>query len=103
MAIQYQYPRKNPPDGNDLILISDTEDTLNPNATKSVTVQSIVDLASGGGGATTWGSITGTLSTQTDLQNALNAKQDTLTLTTTGSSGAATSGHIASATRTGVL
>ena len=50
MAIQYQYPRKNPPDGNDLILISDTEDTLNPNATKSVTVQSIVDLASGGGG-----------------------------------------------------
>ena len=90
MAIQYQYPRKNPPEGNDLILISDREDTLNPNATKSVTVQSIVDLASGGGGATTWGSITGTLSTQTDLQSALNAKQDTLTLTTTGTSGAAT-------------
>ena len=50
MAIQYQYPRKNPPVGDDLVLISDTEDTLNPNATKSVTVQSIVDLASGGGG-----------------------------------------------------
>lgn len=29
-------------------------------------------------GSTTWGSITGTLSSQTDLQNALNAKQDTL-------------------------
>lgn len=28
--------------------------------------------------ATTWGSITGTLSSQTDLQTALNAKQDTL-------------------------
>lgn len=29
--------------------------------------------------AVTWGSITGTLSSQTDLQSALNAKQDTLT------------------------
>lgn len=28
----------------------------------------------GGGGGGTWGSITGTLSAQTDLQNALNAK-----------------------------
>lgn len=32
----------------------------------------------GGSGGGTWGSITGTLSDQTDLQNALNAKQDTL-------------------------
>lgn len=31
---------------------------------------------SGGGGGTTWGSITGTLSTQTDLQTALDAKVD---------------------------
>jgi hypothetical protein len=30
----------------------------------------------------TWGSITGTLSNQTDLQTALNAKQDTLVLGT---------------------
>ena len=36
-----------------------------------------------------WGSITGTLSTQTDLQSALSAKQGSLTLTNTGSSGAA--------------
>lgn len=43
---------------------------------------------SGGGG--TWGTITGTLSAQTDLQTALNAKQGTITLTTTGTSGAAT-------------
>ena len=37
--------------------------------------------ASGGGGSgdAVWGSITGTLSNQTDLQTALNAKQDTLT------------------------
>jgi hypothetical protein len=37
-----------------------------------------------------WGAITGTLSNQTDLQNALNAKQNTITLTTTGTSGAST-------------
>jgi hypothetical protein len=35
-----------------------------------------------GGGAGTWGSITGTLSNQTDLQNALNAKFDDPTGTT---------------------
>ena len=34
-------------------------------------------VASGGGGV--WGSITGTLSDQTDLQTALNGKEDTLT------------------------
>lgn len=43
--------------------------------------------SSGGG---TWGTITGTLSDQTDLQLALDAKQDDITLTTTGSSGPAT-------------
>lgn len=34
-----------------------------------------VAIASGGGGGT-WGTITGTLSSQTDLQNALDAKAD---------------------------
>jgi len=43
-----------------------------------------------GGGSSIWGSINGTLSNQTDLQNALNAKQPNISLTTTGSSGAAT-------------
>jgi hypothetical protein len=38
----------------------------------------------------TWGNITGVLSSQTDLQSALNAKQNNITLTTTGTSGAAT-------------
>jgi hypothetical protein len=47
------------------------------------------DVSKKGGGAA-WGGITGTLSNQTDLNTALSAKQDTLTLTTTGSSGAAT-------------
>jgi hypothetical protein len=45
--------------------------------------------APGGSGAE-WGSIRGTLSTQSDLQSALDSKQNTLTLTTTGTSGAAT-------------
>ena len=38
----------------------------------------------------TWGDLIGTLSNQTDLQNALNAKQNTISLTTTGTSRAAT-------------
>ena len=42
----------------------------------AITGQQIINAASGGGA--TWGSITGTLSAQTDLQSALNAKQDTL-------------------------
>ena len=75
-----------------------------------------VSKGGGGGGGALWGNITGTLSSQTDLQSALDAKQDdlvsgtniktinstsllgsgnisvqpTLTLTTTGTSGAAT-------------
>ena len=90
MAINYTYPVKAVPTVSDNVLIIDNEDTTNPRSTKTVTIQSIVNLASGGGGGTTWGSITGTLSTQTDLQSALDAKQNTLTLTTTGTSGAAT-------------
>lgn len=45
------------------------DDTANP---KKITINS----TGGGGGGGTWGSITGTLSDQTDLQNALNAKAD---------------------------
>lgn len=37
---------------------------------------------SGGSGSVAWGSITGTLSDQTDLQSALDAKQDTITFGT---------------------
>lgn len=33
----------------------------------------------GGGGSATWGDIGGNLSDQTDLQNALDAKQDAIT------------------------
>jgi len=37
-----------------------------------------IEISSSAGGGGTWGSITGTLSNQTDLQAALNAKQDDL-------------------------
>lgn len=54
----------------------------------------------GGGGDAVWGSITGTLSNQTDLQSALNAKQNTLTFDTTptaASTNPVTSGGIKTA------
>ncbi len=38
-----------------------------------------VQTAAGGGGGASWGSISGTLSDQTDLQAALDAKQDAIT------------------------
>lgn len=41
-----------------------------------------VAIEAGGGGGGTWGSITGTLSDQTDLQSALNGKQSTITFGT---------------------
>lgn len=40
-------------------------------------------VGTGGGGGGTWGSITGTLSSQTDLQTALDAKEPTITASNT--------------------
>lgn len=72
--------------------INAKQDTLvNQTNIKSINGASLVgsgDLSITTGVA--WGAITGTLSNQTDLQTALDAKQGSLTLTTTGSSGAAT-------------
>jgi hypothetical protein len=42
----------------------------------------LIWAAGGGGGGVAWGGITGTLSSQTDLQTALNAKQNKSTLVT---------------------
>lgn len=39
----------------------------------------VATVTIGGGGSTAWGDITGTLSTQTDLQSALDGKQATIT------------------------
>lgn len=55
-------------------------------------------LNTGGGGSVAWGSILGTLSSQTDLQAALNAKQDALTLplsVANGGTGTTTPGLVA--------
>jgi hypothetical protein len=40
------------------------------------------DIVISGGGGAAWGEITGTLASQTDLQNALNAKENTINATT---------------------
>ena len=56
--------------------------------TKSITGQEIIDSVPPT--SVEWGDIGGVLSTQIDLQNALNGKQDDITLTTTGTSGAST-------------
>ena len=61
------------------------------NLTIGDSVEFSVTQSSGSGGATAeWGGISGTLSSQTDLQAALDAKQGDITLTTTGTAGAAT-------------
>ncbi|MBF0320418.1 MAG: LamG domain-containing protein, partial [Nitrospirae bacterium] len=43
-----------------------------------------VTIASTGGGGGTWGDITGTLASQTDLQNAMNAKEPSIAASTAG-------------------
>lgn len=72
-------------EATDLIEVSTIES--GSYVTRSITGQEIIDAAVGN---VDWGDIGGTLSAQTDLQNALDAKQDDITLTTTGSSGAST-------------
>jgi hypothetical protein len=47
MAINYTYPSKSTPTVSDEVLIIDNEDTTNPQSTKTTTIQSIVNLASG--------------------------------------------------------
>lgn len=46
----------------------------------ATTPRTVVGSAGGGGGGDTWGSITGTLSSQTDLQSALDAKKKVIEL-----------------------
>lgn len=61
-------------------LIAGANVTITPGssgATRTLTI-----AASGGGGGAAWGSITGTLSTQTDLQSAMDGKQPLATVLT---------------------
>jgi len=58
------------------VSVTDASDNVTLNITPSIVE---VNINRGeGGGASIWGGITGTLSDQTDLQNALNAKQNLL-------------------------
>lgn len=80
---------------NDLMMVWDNSAGL----LKKITLTQLDTRWSGGGGggSTVWGDITGTLSAQTDLQSALNAKQNSISsgnltssttgLTVTGGSG----------------
>lgn len=52
-------------------------------------------VVSGGSGSSSWGSITGTLSSQTDLQSALNAKQNSLGYTPLNKAGDTMTGKLA--------
>lgn len=62
--------------GEDGTIVTGTDDGTN---WTSLTIDGVTHgFAAGGGGDAVWGSITGTLSNQTDLQNALDAKQATL-------------------------
>jgi hypothetical protein len=62
---------------NVLNLVAGSGITITDNGDGSVTFTSV---GGGGGGSVSWGGITGTLSNQTDLQNALDAKANTSAL-----------------------
>lgn len=64
-------------------------ETVQSGANVKTTTQAIANLSGGGGGGT-WGSITGTLSNQTDLQAALDAKSAIVSPTFTGTPAAPT-------------
>ena len=66
-----------------LNLIAGTNMTITDNGDGSVTF----DSTGGGGGSVSWGAILGTLSNQTDLQNALDLKADISSLATVATSG----------------
>ena len=70
--------------GEDGTIVSGTDDGTN---WTSLTIDGVTHGFAAGGGAATWGSITGTLSNQTDLQTALNAKANSVDLATVATSG----------------
>jgi len=68
---------------NVLDLVEGTGINIIDNGDGSVTISN----TGGGGGSVAWGDIVGTLSNQTDLQNALNDKADTASLAAVATSG----------------
>jgi hypothetical protein len=92
MAIIYSYPETTDLLPTDMLVGTSTIRVAGKkkNITKNFTLDALRGFILQGYSTVTWGSITGILSNQTDLQAALNAKQGNITLTTTGSTGAAT-------------
>jgi len=94
MAINYTYPIKAVPTVSDNVLIIDNEDTTNPRATKTATIQSIVNLASGGGGGggvTAFTSTAGTfVNVTTNAAATGSVSIGTVDLSATGTAGATT-------------
>lgn len=62
------------------VSVTDATDNVTLNITPSI-VEVNINRGGGGSGSTTWGDIGGTLSDQTDLQSALDAKQNVLGFT----------------------
>ena len=63
----------------DLSLVAGTGISITDNGSNTITITN----TGGGGGSVAWGDITGTLSSQTDLQSALDGKEPTITAGTT--------------------
>jgi hypothetical protein len=70
----------------DAVAVGDIDATGTPDNTKFLRGDMVWAAPPGGGGAS-WGSITGTLSDQTDLQSALDAKAASSSLATVATSG----------------
>jgi len=92
MAILYSYPKTLELLPADMLIGTSTIKVAGKkkNITKNFTLELLKNFILDGNVGVQWGAITGTLSNQTDLQAALNAKQNNITLTTTGSTGPAT-------------
>jgi hypothetical protein len=92
MAIIYSYPETLELLPTDMLIGTSTIRVAGKkkNITKNFTLELLKEFILDGYSNVQWGDITGNISNQSDLQAALNAKQNNITLTTTGSSGPAT-------------
>lgn len=92
MAIIYSYPETLELLPTDMLIGTSTIRVAGKkkNITKNFTLELLKNFILSGYSNVQWGDITGNISNQTDLQAALNSKQNNITLTTTGSEGPAT-------------